>query len=389
MSSRTAKIIVSILMLASLLVIIMSATGLFGAANQTANSNQGTADPNNSDPVITSATSAIDLQNLIIKIIEPEPTPATGLRRWPAESLLPAVHTFDPADYLGRPLNQKPLKGITVILDPGHGGQDGGTIYPENSSDPIILEKDVTLAIGLKARSLLEALGAEVIMTRYGDDWKSLYNRISQVGIYALERFKSDLPAKGYTTTVIDHLQPQLESMIEINSDNGDSGGRDMMKGAGANNDCRLLFDVEQQYPDVLFISLHCNALSNAGSVRGAQVYYETVESCYEAESLMIAGSASTANSPAYTLYNDAGRERLATLLRDNFLIQQPEMKFTGEKDLIPSNFAVLREMNVVNALIEMGFVTNERDRQILLDPNGQQKIAQAVTDAVYAYYCQ
>lgn len=389
MSSRTAKIIVSILMLASLLVIIMSATGLFGAANQTANSNQGTADPNNSDPVITSATSAIDLQNLIIKIIEPEPTPATGLRRWPAESLLPAVHTFDPADYLGRPLNQKPLKGITVILDPGHGGQDGGTIYPENSSDPIILEKDVTLAIGLKARSLLEALGAEVIMTRYGDDWKSLYNRISQVGIHALERFKSDLPAKGYTTTVIDHLQPQLESMIEINSDNGDSGGRDMMKGAGANNDCRLLFDVEQQYPDVLFISLHCNALSNAGSVRGAQVYYETVESCYEAESLMIAGSASTANSPAYTLYNDAGRERLATLLRDNFLIQQPEMKFTGEKDLIPSNFAVLREMNVVNALIEMGFVTNERDRQILLDPNGQQKIAQAVTDAVYAYYCQ
>lgn len=386
MSSRTAKIIVSILMLTSLLVIIMSATGLFGSAKQPANSNQGTANTINSDPVITSA---IELQNLTIKIIEPEPTPATGLRRWPAESLLPVIHMFDPADYQGRPLNQKPLDGISVILDPGHGGQDGGTIYPENSSDPIILEKDVTLAIGLKARSLLEALGAEVIMTRNGDDWKSLYNRISQVGIYALERFKTDLPTKGYTTTVIDHLQPQLETMIEINSDNGDNGGRGMMQGAGANNDSRLLFDVEQQYPDVLFISLHCNALSNASSVRGAQVYYETTESCYEAESLMIAGSLSTANSPAYTFYNDAGRERLATLLRDNFLIQQPDMKFTGENDLLPSNYAVLREMNVVNALIEMGFVTNEQDRQILLDPNGQQKIAQAVTDSVYAYYCQ
>ena len=389
MSSRNAKIIVSILMLASLLVIIMSATGLLGSANQTSDSNGTSDQTENTDPVITSATSAIELHNLIIKINEPEPTPATGLRRWPAESLLPAIQSFDSADYLGRPLNQKPLDGITVILDPGHGGQDGGTIYPDKSSDPIILEKNITLAIGLKARSLLEALGAEVIMTRNGDDWKSLYNRISQVGIYALERFKTDLPTKGYNTSVIDHLQPQLETMIEINSDNGDSGGRDMMKGAGANNDSRLLFDVEQQYQDTLFISLHCNALSNASSVRGAQVYYETVESCYEAESQMIAGAASTANSPAYTLYNDAGRERLATLLRDNFLIQQPEMKFTGEHDLLPSNYAVLREMNVVNALIEMGFVTNESDRQILLDPNGQQKIAQAVTDAVYAYYCQ
>ena len=51
-----------------------------------------------------------------------------------------------------------------IYLDPGHGGEDGGT---QSKND--LLEKDVNLAIALKLRELLEASGYRVKMTREED----------------------------------------------------------------------------------------------------------------------------------------------------------------------------------------------------------------------------
>ena len=51
-----------------------------------------------------------------------------------------------------------------IYLDPGHGGEDGGT-----QSKNGLLEKDVNLAIALKLRELLEASGYRVKMTREED----------------------------------------------------------------------------------------------------------------------------------------------------------------------------------------------------------------------------
>lgn len=51
-----------------------------------------------------------------------------------------------------------------IYLDPGHGGEDGGT-----QSKNGLLEKDVNLAIALKLRDLLEASGYRVKMTREED----------------------------------------------------------------------------------------------------------------------------------------------------------------------------------------------------------------------------
>lgn len=63
----------------------------------------------------------------------------------------------------------------TVILDPGHGGEDGGAVGIDG-----IIEKDINLSISLKLRDLLQAAGYKVIMTRetdtaiYDDDSKTL-----------------------------------------------------------------------------------------------------------------------------------------------------------------------------------------------------------------------
>ncbi|SMO79482.1 N-acetylmuramoyl-L-alanine amidase CwlD [Melghirimyces algeriensis] len=57
-----------------------------------------------------------------------------------------------------------PLSGQVIVLDPGHGGQDGGA----RSKDGI-LEKDIALTIALLLRDYLQESGALVIMTREQD----------------------------------------------------------------------------------------------------------------------------------------------------------------------------------------------------------------------------
>jgi N-acetylmuramoyl-L-alanine amidase len=53
-----------------------------------------------------------------------------------------------------------------ILLDPGHGGMDGGGVSKEG-----ILEKDINLKIALKTKELLEREGYKVIMTRDTDTW--------------------------------------------------------------------------------------------------------------------------------------------------------------------------------------------------------------------------
>ncbi|MFS0784908.1 N-acetylmuramoyl-L-alanine amidase CwlD [Shouchella sp. 1P09AA] len=57
-----------------------------------------------------------------------------------------------------------PLSGKVIILDPGHGGMDGGA-----SSKTGLLEKQVTLDVSLKLRDYLQEAGALVLMTREED----------------------------------------------------------------------------------------------------------------------------------------------------------------------------------------------------------------------------
>lgn len=57
-----------------------------------------------------------------------------------------------------------PLTGKTVVLDPGHGGNQAGAFHHG------VREADVNLAIGLALRANLTAAGATVVMTRATDD---------------------------------------------------------------------------------------------------------------------------------------------------------------------------------------------------------------------------
>jgi N-acetylmuramoyl-L-alanine amidase len=67
------------------------------------------------------------------------------------------------------------LKIGKIVIDPGHGGHDTGTIGPNG-----LLEKDLVLDVGKRLAKLLETrLGAEVVFTRNDDTFIPLETRTS------------------------------------------------------------------------------------------------------------------------------------------------------------------------------------------------------------------
>ena len=65
-----------------------------------------------------------------------------------------------------------PLRGATVVLDPGHGGYDPGAIGPNG-----LTESALNLAVSQHAKAALEQHGVSVVLTRSADHGMNLGNR--------------------------------------------------------------------------------------------------------------------------------------------------------------------------------------------------------------------
>ena len=96
-------------------------------------------------------------------------------------------------------------KYTTVIIDAGHGGEDGGA-----SSKAGLVEKDVNLEIALLLRDLLEENGVNVVLTR--DDDRLLYDRNTN---YQGRKKKLDLAAR---LAIADSTPDAIFISIHMNS---------------------------------------------------------------------------------------------------------------------------------------------------------------------------
>ncbi len=74
----------------------------------------------------------------------------------------------------------------TIIIDPGHGGNDSGTVGALGT-----LEKDLTLETALLLQKKLVASGADVIITRANDDYQSLSARVRMSNFRQADAFIS------------------------------------------------------------------------------------------------------------------------------------------------------------------------------------------------------
>lgn len=72
-----------------------------------------------------------------------------------------------------------PLAGVTVLLDPGHGGDDMGA--PGSPAEDFPQESELNLSAALAAKYRLEQLGATVTMTRDTDVFYTLAERMEML----------------------------------------------------------------------------------------------------------------------------------------------------------------------------------------------------------------
>ena len=82
------------------------------------------------------------------------------------------------------------LKGVTIVVDPGHGGPDTGAIGATGS-----YEKNNTLAIGLNLAGVLRSAGARVILTRSTDVTPAVGTYSERSDLQARTKMANDLKA--------------------------------------------------------------------------------------------------------------------------------------------------------------------------------------------------
>ncbi|MCU6600422.1 SH3 domain-containing protein [Peribacillus frigoritolerans] len=120
------------------------------------------------------------------------------------------------AEQIQRPGVEKYLKDKTIVIDPGHGGRDSGTIGVGGT-----LEKNLTIRTAELLRDKLQAAGAKVILTRSGNTYVPLPSRVSTSHIHNADAFISlhydstkDQITSGITTYYYHDYQRALAATL-------------------------------------------------------------------------------------------------------------------------------------------------------------------------------
>jgi N-acetylmuramoyl-L-alanine amidase len=112
--------------------------------------------------------------------------------------------------------NSNSLNGKVIVLDPGHGGIDGGTTGTQGT-----IEKNVTLQTAERLAKKLQQEGATVVMTRSTDTYVPLPSRTNHAHYQDADVFISihydgshEKSAAGFTTYYYHQSQKQLANSI-------------------------------------------------------------------------------------------------------------------------------------------------------------------------------
>lgn len=219
-----------------------------------------------------------------------------------------------------------------IVIDPGHGGVDPGAIGANG-----IFEKHVSLAMAKELAARLKATGRyNVALTRDTDT----YLRLSQRVAFARSR-NADL-------------------FISLHAD---SIGKGTVRGAS-------LYTLSEKASDEQTAKL-AERENKADIIAGADLSHEDEQ---------VAG----------ILIDIAMRD---TMNQSKFFANTvaDSMKGEGVRLLDSPNrsagFAVLKAPDIPSILIEMGFMSNKSESQMLSDPAYRRKIAQALAAGIDAYF--
>jgi N-acetylmuramoyl-L-alanine amidase len=219
------------------------------------------------------------------------------------------------------------LKVGRIVIDPGHGGHDTGTIGPSG-----LQEKDLVLDIALKLKALVEEkLGSEVLLTREDDTFIPLEER----------------------TTMANHSQADLFLSIHANSSRS-----------------RRVSGVETFFLDF--------ASSSEAEEIAARENSSAQKTIFELQDLV--------QKIALKEKIDESRE-LAQIVQKSVTSQlQKTHSQTLDRGVKQAPFIVLIGANMPSILSEVSFVSNPSDEKLLKSSSYRQKLAEALCRGIEAY---
>jgi len=219
------------------------------------------------------------------------------------------------------------LKIGRIVLDPGHGGNDTGTIGAGG-----LMEKDLVLEVAKDLRKLLqEKLGAEVVLTRANDTFISLEER----------------------TAIANQHQADLFLSIHANSSNIQS-----------------LSGVETYFLDF--------ARSASEREVAARENATTVQNVRDLQNLIkkIAQADKSAES----------RELAAMIQKKLYVGIQKLFPTARNRGVRSAPFVVLIGANMPSVLAEVAFISNPRDEKLLVKGDSRERLAKALFAGIEGY---
>lgn len=241
------------------------------------------------------------------------------------QTVLYVKNDFYTSDTETANVSKSKKKDIRIVIDPGHGGQDDG------AKSFNLKEKDLALSIAKKTKSMLNDLGFKVLLTRNEDKDLTLVER----------------------SKLAEQLNANLFVSIHVNSDGG--------KGGSASG-------VETFYLDTKkFISPTRHGGFLFMNLKKDLSYLESVDK--------------------YLKDNTQISQQLATLIQSTLISylrdQNVDIKDRGIK---ADRFRVLLRSPIPAALVEVGFITNQKESLQLTDETYQKNIAFGIVKGINAF---
>jgi len=193
-----------------------------------------------------------------------------------------------------------PLSGATIVIDPGHGGADGGAVGEGGA-----VEDDIALAVSKKLANYLQQNGALVYLTREED--KDL----------------ADENTKGLARRKSEDIRNRIDFIQERNAD--------------------------------FFVTIHLNALAST-RWSGAQTFY-------------------------YPEFDES--RHLADRIQKEIV---RNLENTNRVPMPLDEVYLLKHAGVPGSLVEIGFLSNEKERELLMEDSYQQQMAASIYEGILRY---
>ena len=269
------------------------------------------------------AAQAAASADVLAVLAEPVP-PSPSLKPRRARPALAAARDPD-----RRPARAQRRERV-VVIDPGHGGHDPGASGPGGAT-----EEDANLAAALALRTILQARGYTVEMTRDDDTYVDLAERIERARAAQADLFLS-LHADG-----LDDASVRGASVYTLSEERAGTMARELRTEGDFDVYQVSLREEERDVGDILF------------------------------------DLASTSTR------NESGR--LASLLVDELSDAVPLLRNSHRK----KSLRVLLSPDVPAVLVEMGFISNAQDERNLTDARWRRRAMGALADGIDAYFAE